>query len=256
MRRVVAIATISALLVAAIAITSFFMVKVIAEREDSQDRVLALAAEIEIQQEAQRFLQMIVEDQRFKLRLLYEDWEKSEDSLFALLSRRDEMSEDLSELETRREILTDTLQDIHGKQDELKSLQEERDKSTTDLVAKQMTLPTHADPSHLSEPGNCPSGDFTGNVSGYSSTPSQTDSDPLISATGPVHWGTVAVDPNVIPYGCRIKIEGFPETMIFVAEDTGSAILGYGNRIDIWFPWSEETVNELWGRRLVTVTVL
>ena len=47
----------------------------------------------------------------------------------------------------------------------------------------------------------------------------------------PVQWGIVAVDPNVIPLGSKIQIDGFGE--IFSAEDTGSGIRG--RWIDIWF---------------------
>ncbi len=45
-------------------------------------------------------------------------------------------------------------------------------------------------------------------------------------------WGTVAVDPGVIPLGSRLLIEGFEGT-VFVAEDTGSAV--HGNVVDVWF---------------------
>ncbi|MFA2720622.1 3D domain-containing protein [Bacillus paranthracis] len=46
-----------------------------------------------------------------------------------------------------------------------------------------------------------------------------------------VHWGTIAVDRNVIPLGSKVYIPKF--NMVFTAEDTGSAI--NGNRIDIFF---------------------
>src|SRR5262249_54039712 len=45
-------------------------------------------------------------------------------------------------------------------------------------------------------------------------------------------WGTVAVDPQVIPLGTRLLIEGFDGT-VFIAEDTGGTVRG--NLIDIWF---------------------
>ncbi len=53
------------------------------------------------------------------------------------------------------------------------------------------------------------------------------------TATGTqTRWGTVAVDPRVIPLGSKIRIDGFEET--FVAEDTGGGVRG--NWVDIWFP--------------------
>ena len=72
-----------------------------------------------------------------------------------------------------------------------------------------------------------------------------------VTASGTkVHWGTVAVDPNVIPLGSKLRIEGFDT--IFVAEDTGSAIKG--NRVDVWFPSVGEALN--FGVRTLQVTVL
>jgi 3D (Asp-Asp-Asp) domain-containing protein len=47
-----------------------------------------------------------------------------------------------------------------------------------------------------------------------------------------VRWGVVAVDPQLIPLGTRIMIEGFDE--IFIAEDTGGAVRG--SHVDIYFP--------------------
>lgn len=43
-------------------------------------------------------------------------------------------------------------------------------------------------------------------------------------------WGTIAVDPRVIPYGSRVYIPKFDKT--FIASDTGGGIVG--NRIDIF----------------------
>ena len=48
---------------------------------------------------------------------------------------------------------------------------------------------------------------------------------------------TIAVDPDVIPLGSKVNINGFEYT----AEDTGSAIKGH--RIDILFPSHQEALN-------------
>lgn len=48
---------------------------------------------------------------------------------------------------------------------------------------------------------------------------------------------TIAVDPDIIPYGSRVKIEGLAGT--YIAEDTGGMI--NGDHIDIYF---EEHVND------------
>jgi 3D (Asp-Asp-Asp) domain-containing protein len=72
-----------------------------------------------------------------------------------------------------------------------------------------------------------------------------------ITRTGTVvRWGTVAVDPQVIALGSRLQIEGFDT--IFVAEDTGGAVIG--NRIEIFFP--DEAAAIQFGVRHLQVTVL
>ena len=48
---------------------------------------------------------------------------------------------------------------------------------------------------------------------------------------------TIATDPNVIPTGTEVLIDG----QVFIAEDTGSAITG--NRIDIFVASHDEAVN-------------
>jgi 3D (Asp-Asp-Asp) domain-containing protein/peptidoglycan hydrolase CwlO-like protein len=69
------------------------------------------------------------------------------------------------------------------------------------------------------------------------------------TATGlPVGWGTVAVDPSVIPLGTRMTIPGYGEG---VAADTGSAV--QGATLDLWFPTVRQAL--AWGRRVVTVTL-
>jgi 3D (Asp-Asp-Asp) domain-containing protein/flagellar biosynthesis chaperone FliJ len=64
----------------------------------------------------------------------------------------------------------------------------------------------------------------------------------------PVGWGTVAVDPSVIPLGSRLTIPGYGEG---VAADTGSAVRGAV--VDLWFPTPQQAFD--WGRRVVTVTL-
>jgi 3D (Asp-Asp-Asp) domain-containing protein/CII-binding regulator of phage lambda lysogenization HflD len=69
------------------------------------------------------------------------------------------------------------------------------------------------------------------------------------TATGlPAGWGTVAVDPSVIPLGSRMTIPGYGQG---VAADTGSAV--QGATVDLWFPTVRQAL--AWGRRLVTVTL-
>jgi 3D (Asp-Asp-Asp) domain-containing protein len=72
------------------------------------------------------------------------------------------------------------------------------------------------------------------------------------TATGTTpRWGTVAVDPQVIPLGSRLLIEGFDGTM-FIAEDTGSAVRG--NIVDVWF--EDLAAARRHGTQSRTVTIL
>ena len=63
-----------------------------------------------------------------------------------------------------------------------------------------------------------------------------------------VDYGTVAVDPRVIPLGYKIYIPGYGWGR---ALDTGGAIRG--NIIDLWFPSNGQCFG--WGNRRVTITV-
>lgn len=72
-----------------------------------------------------------------------------------------------------------------------------------------------------------------------------------ITATGTVpKYGTIAVDPTVIPYGTRVYIEELDK--VFIAEDCGGAIKG--NKIDIFMP-TEKNCND-WGIRNITIQIL
>ena len=72
-----------------------------------------------------------------------------------------------------------------------------------------------------------------------------------ITATGTVpKYGTIAVDPTVIPYGTKVYIKELDK--VFTAEDCGGAIKG--NKIDI-FMTSEKACND-WGVRNITIEIL
>lgn len=87
------------------------------------------------------------------------------------------------------------------------------------------------------------------------STTAYTDYAGSITASGkpvkrnPNGISTVAVDPNVIPLGTYLYIEGYGYA---VAADTGGAIKG--NIIDVYFDNPDECYD--WGRKTVNVTVI
>ena len=71
------------------------------------------------------------------------------------------------------------------------------------------------------------------------------------TATGTVpKWGTIAVDPKVIPYRTKVYIPQFNKT--FIAEDCGGAIKG--NKIDIYMNSKQECIN--WGRRTIDIYIV
>lgn len=77
-----------------------------------------------------------------------------------------------------------------------------------------------------------------------------------ITATGTkAAYGTVAVDPRVIPLGSKLYIETSDGSFVYgfaTAEDTGGAIKG--NKVDLFFPSNADCMN--FGRRSVKVYVL
>ena len=65
----------------------------------------------------------------------------------------------------------------------------------------------------------------------------------------PLARGIVAVDPNVIPMGTRLYVEGYGEA---IAADQGNAIKG--NRIDLFFDTHQQALK--YGMKTVQVTIL
>lgn len=64
----------------------------------------------------------------------------------------------------------------------------------------------------------------------------------------PLKRGIIAVDPNIIPMGSRLYVEGYGEG---IAADQGGAIKG--RHIDLCFSSHQEALN--WGKRTVKVTI-
>lgn len=77
-----------------------------------------------------------------------------------------------------------------------------------------------------------------------------------ITASGmKAQYGTVAVDPRVIPLGTRLYIEASDGSFVYgecIAADTGGAIKG--NKVDLFFPSHSEALS--FGRRTVNVYIL
>ncbi|MGG5462061.1 3D domain-containing protein [Clostridium sp. B9] len=65
----------------------------------------------------------------------------------------------------------------------------------------------------------------------------------------PNGYSTIAVDPNVIPLGTKLYVDGYGYA---IAADTGGAIKG--NKIDLYFDTEEEVSN--WGLRNLDIYIL
>jgi len=72
-------------------------------------------------------------------------------------------------------------------------------------------------------------------VTGYSSVPWETDSDPFITASGKRTKVGIAAT-NFLPFGTKIKIPEIFGDQIFVVEDRMHP--RFKDRVDIWFPSS------------------
>ena len=71
----------------------------------------------------------------------------------------------------------------------------------------------------------------------YSRSEEEGTADGITKSGTMVRPGVVAVDPEIIPLGTEIIIEGLG---VFIAEDTGGAIKG--NRLDIYFESRKEAL--------------
>ena len=128
-----------------------------------------------------------------------------------------------------------------------RELQAQREKERQQQLAKQRQVEE--------QPTNSSVKTMTVNVSAYT----YAEQDPYVSEkwgnktfTGvDVHYGVVAVDPNVIPLHTKMKIEGFGDK-IFTALDTGNAIKG--NKIDLFLPSYDECIQ--FGKRNLKIYIL
>jgi 3D (Asp-Asp-Asp) domain-containing protein len=96
-----------------------------------------------------------------------------------------------------------------------------------------------------------PARSFTAKLTAYTyQTPGNGAHGSITRSGTQVRWGTVAVDPSVIPLGSRLMIDGYDT--IFVAEDTGYGVIG--NHVDVFFYDHDSAVR--FGVQYRTVTVL
>lgn len=72
-----------------------------------------------------------------------------------------------------------------------------------------------------------------------------------VTSTGTTpKWGTIAVDPSIIPYGTKVYIPQFNK--MFIAEDCGGAIKG--NKIDIFM--NDPSSVSSWGIKTIDIYIV
>lgn len=130
-------------------------------------------------------------------------------------------------------------------QEHLKKMREEEEERKRLEVITRLRTRSYDSHSVVYKPSNKhqPNGEFLGDFRLTFYCPcvvcSEQYGDNTSTGVKAVEGVTVAVDPNVIPYGTKLYIEGFGE---FIAQDCGGAIKG--NRIDIYVE-DHDRVNDL-----------
>lgn len=187
----------------------------------------------------------------------------------------DSMSKDLIQLSTAGSAAKVVQADIQGKEQAAKeaaekaakeaaekaaaekAAQEAAAKAAAEQAAKEAAEEEAAQQAAAEEAAQAETAQPSGRTlvmesTAYSSDPADLLGGGTVTATGQnllENPMAVAVDPNVIPLGTKLYVEGYGEAY---AVDTGSAIKG--NIIDVHFPTNDQCI--VWGRRQVTVTII
>ncbi|WP_304151775.1 3D domain-containing protein [Finegoldia magna] len=128
-------------------------------------------------------------------------------------------------------------------------LAKERKIQAQKLLEKRKKEQEEKEKQAQSAPKNVSGRTITMRSTAYTSDPSENGGYSTTAMGTAIRYGVAAVDPNVIPLGTRLYIEGYGYAR---AEDTGGAIKG--NKIDLVFGSKSQSNN--WGRRTVRVTIL
>ncbi|MDU7140063.1 MAG: 3D domain-containing protein [Finegoldia magna] len=128
-------------------------------------------------------------------------------------------------------------------------LAKERKIQAQKLLEKRKKEQEEKEKQAQSAPKNVSGRTITMRSTAYTSDPSENGGYSTTAMGTAIRYGVAAVDPNVIPLGTRLYIEGYGYAR---AEDTGGAIKG--NKIDLVF--GSKAQSNRWGRRTVRVTIL
>lgn len=133
-----------------------------------------------------------------------------------------------------------------------KEQEQNQAKQQANDTAKEVKSASTVSYATTNEPSNAQAESSSNNNNGISMSIEATAyAGDTITSTGTTpKWGTIAVDPTVIPYGTKVYIPKFD--MVFTAEDCGSAIKG--KRIDIFMNSEAECVK--FGRQNMEIKIL
>ncbi|UOW68745.1 SH3 domain-containing protein [Paraclostridium bifermentans] len=133
-----------------------------------------------------------------------------------------------------------------------KEQEQNQAKQQANDTAKEVKSASTVSDATTNEPSNAQAESSSNNNNGISMSIEATAyAGDTITSTGTTpKWGTIAVDPTVIPYGTKVYIPKFD--MVFTAEDCGSAIKG--KRIDIFMNSEAECVK--FGRQNMEIKIL
>ncbi|MCE9674575.1 SH3 domain-containing protein [Paraclostridium bifermentans] len=133
-----------------------------------------------------------------------------------------------------------------------KEQEQNQAKQQANDTAKEVKSVSTVSDATTNEPSNAQAESSSNNNNGTSMSIEATAyAGDTITSTGTTpKWGTIAVDPTVIPYGTKVYIPKFD--MVFTAEDCGSAIKG--KRIDIFMNSEAECVK--FGRQNMEIKIL
>lgn len=133
-----------------------------------------------------------------------------------------------------------------------KEQEQNQAKQQANDIAKEVKSASTVSDATTNKPSNAQAEASSNNNNGISMSIEATAyAGDTITSTGTTpKWGTIAVDPTVIPYGTKVYIPKFD--MVFTAEDCGSAIKG--KRIDIFMNSEAECVK--FGRQNMEIKIL
>ena len=133
-----------------------------------------------------------------------------------------------------------------------KEQEQNQAKQQANDIAKEVKSASTVSDATTNKPSNAQAESSSNNNNGTSMSIEATAyAGDTITSTGTTpKWGTIAVDPTVIPYGTKVYIPKFD--MVFTAEDCGSAIKG--KRIDIFMNSEAECVK--FGRQNMEIKIL